>query len=609
MLGGFRFGFGGRNDEEVTSEDEVVVVSENDDTVVFDLGENVDLEETIKELSQDEDVEIVQPIYNYKHFYTPNDQHFGSQQWGYKDQASGISAESGWDVLGAFEGVTCGETTPGRKCGGDPSVKIAVIDSGVNTSASDLVGANFDNANSMMFYHQGNNTCPAGEYYQSFNIGGQFINFCRKIGSQFDEQGHGTKVTSTIAMQDNSIGGLGVAYNTTILPIAVHGQAFNTFFIAESIRYAAEKGAKVINMSLGTPFYDSYLEDAINEVAAQGVIMVAASGNCAVWTGNCDWDGNGVQTPGYFAEANNAVMYPAGFGNVIAVGASDYGASTGGVIRSSYSNFGNHIDVVAPVGDGSPSPSGVLIQCGVPGGVCANNNSFVVGQGTSYASPQVAGVVGLMLSVDSNLDTASVRSIFSQTSKDVGVSGKDTQFGNGLINLDEVMSLLSAPKVTFENPPSKNNWLQNGVLNAFEVSIEKAQNIDLDRVEFLIDDSIVSSDNTLPLQENFDYAFNELGNYIASVRVFDTLGNSSSEEVNLYIEPNWEGRSYVGVAADYVNMIEFNNRIFQTVRGTDNGIYTRSSADGTSWNSWVRSGITSTNPYILILNNSLIQTV
>ena len=432
LLGGFSFGRGStKNNQDVES----VKISENDDTLVFDLPDDVDLTKTIEELSQNEDIEIVQPIYNYKHFYTPDDPFFDSNQWYLKDQASGINLETGWDVIGASAGVSCGETTLGRQCGGDPSVKIAVIDSGVNTAVTDFAGANFDTAGSMMFYNQNDNTCPSGEYYQSFNIGGNFINFCQRLGSQFDEIGHGTKVTSIIGMQDNNIGGLGVAYNTTILPIAVHGAAFNTFFIAESIRYAAANGADVINMSLGTPFYDSYLEDAINEVAAQGVIMVAASGNCAVWTGNCDWDGNGFQTPNYFAEIDNAVMYPAGFGNVIAVGASDYGATTSAVNRSSYSNFGNHIDIVAPVGDGSPSPSNTLIQCGVSGGVCANNNSFVLGQGTSYASPQVAGGIGLMLSVDDSLSLVDIRTLFAIQSTEVGLAGKDSQFGHGILNI------------------------------------------------------------------------------------------------------------------------------------------------------------------------------
>jgi subtilisin family serine protease len=426
---------------------EIEVISQTEDTLILDLGdqsENAE-KELIKDLMQDENVEIVQPLYNYKSFYIPNDPMFTSQQWGYRDQGSATNVQSAWDTVGSNAGFICGETTNGKRCGGNPNIKIAVIDSGINTAVSDFAGANFDNANSIRFYNQSNNTCPAGEYYQSFNIGGNFLNFCRKVGSQFDEVGHGTKVTSTIAMQDNSTGGLGVAYNTTILPIAVHGQAFNTFFIAESVRHAAASGARVINLSLGTPFYDSYLEDAINEVTSQGVIVVAASGNCAIWTTNCDWDGNNVQTPGYFAEVNNAVMYPAGFGNVIAVGASDYNATTGGVTRSDYSNFGAHLDIVAPVGDSNPSsPSGVLIQCGVTIGVCASNDSFVLGKGTSYAAPQVAGIVGLMLSINNSLDFAGVQSILSQTAKDVGSSGFDTQFGHGLIDASGAVNLIGA---------------------------------------------------------------------------------------------------------------------------------------------------------------------
>jgi hypothetical protein len=440
--------------------DRIMDYDATDDDVVALQFDNADkLKEGYKVAAKDSRIEIAQPNYKYKKQYTPNDTEFNAS-WYLKDQVSGVSAQSGWDAVGTKAGVTCGDASAqAKRCGGENAVKIAVIDSGVNLNIADFAGAPVDVANSMRFFNSltgGPNNgpggpCPVNQTYIPANGLTPGWQFCQVVGSQFDEDGHGTGVAATIMSQDNAVGNIGLAHNTTLLPIALHNDTFNTFFISEAIKYAQQKGAKVINMSLGTPYYDSFLENSINAASAAGVTVVASSGNCAVFSvASCDWDGSGTQNKP--EEANNTPMYPAAFANVIAVGASNYATTTAGITRSCYSNYGAYVDIVVPIGDtgtacrptGGPSQSSVRVPCGFVRSGCATADTFAGAVGTSYASPLVAAGIALLLSTDNTLTSTQVRDILLGSATDIGVAGRDDQFGNGLMNIANTMQLVSA---------------------------------------------------------------------------------------------------------------------------------------------------------------------
>jgi serine protease len=425
----------------------------NDDQVVaLQFGDTAKLKDGFKIASNNSKIEVAQPNYRYKKMYTPNDADF-SYQWYLKNQASGTNTQTAWDAVGAKAGVTCGDTSAAAKrCGGETSVKIAVIDSGLNTAVADFAGASIDTANSMRFFNNPNGSaCPVNQTYLPANGLINGWQFCQSIGTQFDEDGHGTGVSSIIMSQDNAVGTVGIAHNTTLLPIALHNDTFNTFFISEAIKYAQNKGAKVINLSLGTPYYDSFLENTITSAVNAGVTVVAASGNCAIFTvASCDWDGSG--TLNQPEEANNTPMYPAAFANVIAVGASNYANSVSGITRSCYSNYGSYIDIVAPVGDtgsscnsgGGSSVSGVRIPCGVVRTGCPTVDTFYNGAGTSYAAPMVAAAVGLLKSQDSTLNASQIRDLLLNTATDIGPSGRDDAFGYGILNTGNMTQTIGA---------------------------------------------------------------------------------------------------------------------------------------------------------------------
>ena len=237
---------------------------------------------------------------------------------------------------------------------------IAVIDTGVDNTLADLKGK--------VRMEQGKN----------------FID--QKVDA-FDDNGHGTHVSGIIAAQSNNGYSMeGINPVAKILPIKVldSSGAGDTDKIAAGIIYAADKGAKVINLSLGINTYSRTIEHALNYAASKGVIIVAASGN----------DGD-------------MLSYPASSKYVISVGATN----TYDIV-SDYSNFGPTLDMVAP-GTGIPS--------------LMPNGNVTYMDGTSMAAPHVTAVAALLLSGNPGLKINDVRTILHETSDYVAFKEEDNE--------------------------------------------------------------------------------------------------------------------------------------------------------------------------------------
>jgi len=225
----------------------------------------------------------------------------------------------------------------------------------------------------------------------------------------------------------------GIAFNTTIMPIKVLGADGSGAYsqVADGIYYAVDYGADIINMSLSGPAA-TILEDAVAYAAGYGVTVIAACGNSGA--ASCE--------------------YPAAYDSyVIAVGATQYDQT-----KSPYSSFGSSLDLVAPGGNTGVDQNsdgyadGVLQQTFADTPVDWNYWFY---QGTSMASPHVAGVAALLLAKDPSLTPSQIRNILQSTAEDLGATGWDSTYGWGLVDAQAALfSILPAVSITLTTDSS-----------------------------------------------------------------------------------------------------------------------------------------------------------
>ena len=313
------------------------------------------------------------PNYMLQPLIEPNDTHFG-KQWHYPQ----INLPQAWNL-----------TT------GSSNVIVAILDTGIVSAHPDFDTARFvdgyDMISSPSVSRDGN-----GRDNNPEDVG----DLATPQGSSF----HGTHVAGTIgARSNNGAGVAGVDWNCKLMHVRVLGQGGGSIDdIANGILYAARlsngsgvlpaQRADVINMSLGGPGLNSVLEQACNQAAAAGVLLVAAAGN------------DNTSQPGS----------PAAFASVLSVGAVDLQGA-----RAPYSNFNNTVDIWAPGGDMTADRNGDGFADGVLSCMADDQGAFFFSfeNGTSMASPHVAGVAALVKAANPTLDAAGLRTVLTGTTK------------------------------------------------------------------------------------------------------------------------------------------------------------------------------------------------
>ncbi|MBT8085715.1 MAG: S8 family peptidase, partial [Woeseia sp.] len=333
---------------------------------------------------------------------TPNDTRY-NEQWHYFESTGGLRANQAWD------------TTTGN------GTVVAVIDTGyrphVDLDSKILPG--YDFIGDLNVANDGNGRDSDAQDPGDWTTAGE----CGVGSPASNSSWHGTHVAGTIAAESNNGQGVaGVAWGADILPIRVLGTCGGyTSDIADGIVWAAggsvsgvpanSNPADVLNLSLGGGgSCASTSQNAINTARSLGATVVVAAGN---------------------SNANAANYNPASCSGVVTVAATDRDGN-----RAYYSNYGAVVDVAAPGGETAVSSNGVLSTLN-SGTTTPASDNYAFYQGTSMATPHVAGVAALLYAVNPSITPDLVETTLKNTAR--AFPGSCSQCGSGLVDANAVV--------------------------------------------------------------------------------------------------------------------------------------------------------------------------
>jgi serine protease len=388
---------------------------------VITIDPAADVEAVASSLETRDDVEYAQPAYKVYPRFRPNDPLY-DRQWNFP----AIGMEEAWAIN---QGATS-------------SIVVAVIDSG-------LAYRNVVLEYTFPSFTEGGRNYPAlGRRAVPFaaapELGGpdRFVaprDFIWEDVTPVDLDGHGTHVAGTLGqLTNNGVGVAGMAFNVRLMPIKVLRDRWDQILgapnfatdatVARGIRYAADNGAQVINMSLGRDGAPApVVADAVRYAVSRGVFVAISGGN--------DFErGNPVEQIAAIAAEVDGAM------SVAAVGRD--------LSRAYYSSTGSYMEIAAPGGNlrAGGSTSGILQQTldldlaltyTDPVAQYAPPRfdafAYYYFQGTSMAAPHVAGLAALLMS-QGITSPAAIEAAIKRFATDVGPPGRDDEYGHGLIN-------------------------------------------------------------------------------------------------------------------------------------------------------------------------------
>jgi serine protease len=392
----------------------------------FDLVEisrDQDAEEVARSLSRQPDVEYAQARYKVRPYFVPNDPSYRRYQW----NLQALDMEKAWDI------------NPGATA----NITVAVIDTGIAYQDA-LVryrARAFRDDSGVEYPALGPVDIPFAAA-PDLKSAGRFVaphDFIWNDDTPFDLDGHGTHVSGTIGqLTNNNLGEAGMAFNVKLMPVKVIDTDWDFIFaspnegtddvVARGIRYAADNGAKVLNMSIGrTGPPAPVIEDAIRYAVSKGAFVAIAGGNGFE-------KGNETEVVAEIASRVDGA---------VSVAAVDRNLN-----RAYYSTTGSWIELAAP--------GGAFRQFGVEGGVIQETYDLDLSEtfdlppskysaprfdafddlfftGTSMATPHVSGLAALLMQ-QGITSPAAVEAAMKRFAVEKGATGRDNEYGFGLIN-------------------------------------------------------------------------------------------------------------------------------------------------------------------------------
>ena len=376
---------------------------------------------TIKKLKETGLFEYVEPDWRVHLLQTPTDSAFvDGQLWGLRNTGQNggvagidVNAVPAWDV-----------TT------GSSSVVVGVIDTGIRYTHQDLASNMWTNPGEIA----GNSTDDDSNGYVDDVYG---INAITGSGDPFDDNNHGTHVAGTIAATAFDSGQhVGVAYNVRLMALKFldASGAGNVSDAIACIDYAVAQGVDILNNSWGGGGFSQALQDAIQSANDAGMLFVAAAGNSA-------------------SDNDLTSSYPSGYDvpNVVAVAAVDRSGNL-----ANFSNYGaTTVDIAAPGVD-------------ILSSTTASDSSYDTFSGTSMATPHVAGVAALLVSLHPSAGITELKNRLMNTARPlVSLSGRVATGGI----VDAHASLIVAADGDLELTATANGLLEAGQSNAVFIAV------------------------------------------------------------------------------------------------------------------------------------------
>lgn len=348
------------------------------------------------------------------------------------------------------------------------NVVIAILDSGVDADHPDLAA----------------NLVPGWNMYDN-------------NADTTDVNGHGTKVAgAAAALTNNAVGVAAVAGNARVMPMRVSGADGYAYYstIASALTWAADRGARVANISFYGVETSSSARSAAQYLKNKGGLVVTSAGNYGV----------------------EETIAPSD--TMITVSATDSNDN-----KTSWSSYGSFVDVAAP---------GSSIYSTVNGG------GYGAVSGTSFSSPITAGVVALMMAANPALSPAELEKALYSSALDLGTAGFDKYFGNGRVDAAAAVAASVASVKIDSTAPSTSITSPSGGTNVsglVAVDVAASDDTGVSRVDLLVNGVKVGSDTSAPYGFSWDSTTVADGEASIVAYAYDAAGNAASHSVKVSV--------------------------------------------------------------------------